>query len=91
MVDNIIIIGGGIVGASFAYHAKINQINKIFLFSDALPGDSQQATTNTWGWVNGYAHDDKEYAALRLDRLNYWAEFFNNIKTHSFPSTSAFF
>jgi len=49
MLNNIIIIGGGIVGASFAYHAKINQINKILLLSDALPGDSKQATTNTWG------------------------------------------
>jgi len=91
VVDNIIIIGGGIVGASFAYHAKINQINKIFLFSDALPGDSQQATTNTWGWVNGYAHNDKEYAALRLASLNYWAELFNNIQTPSFTSKGAFF
>ena len=91
MVRKIIIIGGGIVGASFAYHASLNNIGKIVLFSETLPGDSRQATTNTWGWVNGYANNDKEYASLRLASLNYWPELIKNIETISYTSKGAFF
>ena len=91
MVDSIIIIGGGIVGASFAYHAKKNKISEILLFSEALPGDKKQATTNTWGWVNGYADNDSEYASLRLASLNYWPELIKEIQTTSCSSKGAFF
>ena len=52
-------MGGGIVGASFAYHARLNDIKKISVITETLPGDNQQATTNTWGWVNGYANNDE--------------------------------
>ena len=52
-------MGGGIVGASFAYHARLNDIKKISVITETLPGDNQQATTNTWGWVNGYASNDE--------------------------------
>ncbi len=90
MVSNIIIIGGGIVGASFAYHANLKKIEKISIISDSLPGDAKQATSNTWGWINGYANNDLEYASLRLASLNYWQEL---IKNQIIPCTSkgAFF
>ena len=71
MTSSIIIVGGGIVGASFAYHARLNDIKKISVITETLPGDNQQATTNTWGWVNGYANNDEEYASFRLASLNY--------------------
>jgi glycine/D-amino acid oxidase-like deaminating enzyme len=90
VVSNIIIIGGGIVGASFAYHANLKKIEKISIISDSLPGDAKQATSNTWGWINGYANNDLEYASLRLASLNYWQEL---IKNQIIPCTSkgAFF
>ena len=55
----MIIVGAGIVGASFAYHAFKNNVDKITVLSSHLPGDRNQATSNTWGWVNGYASNDK--------------------------------
>ena len=72
-------MGGGIVGASFAYHAHLNNINEISVITETLPGDKQQATTNTWGWVNGYANNDEEYASFRLANLNYWPKLIENI------------
>ena len=68
----MIIVGAGIVGASFAYHAYQNGVHKITVLSSHLPGDKNQATSNTWGWVNGYASNDKSYATFRLANLNYW-------------------
>jgi glycine/D-amino acid oxidase-like deaminating enzyme len=91
MTSDIIIIGGGIVGASFAYHAHLNRINKISVITDALPGDEQQATSNTWGWVNGYANNDEEYALFRLASLNYWPQLIERIDKTSITSKGAFF
>ena len=84
-------MGGGIVGASFAYHAHLNNINEISVITETLPGDSQQATTNTWGWVNGYASNDEEYASFRLASLNYWPKLMENINYISSTSRGAFF
>ena len=75
----MIIVGAGIVGASFAYHAYQNGVDKITVLSSYLPGDRNQATSNTWGWVNGYASNDKSYATFRLANLNYWPKLINNI------------
>ena len=84
-------MGGGIVGASFAYHAHLNDIKKISVITETLPGDNQQATTNTWGWVNGYANNDEEYASFRLASLNYWPKLIENINNISSTSKGAFF
>jgi glycine/D-amino acid oxidase-like deaminating enzyme len=84
-------VGGGIVGASFAYHAHLNNIKKISVITETLPGDNQQATTNTWGWVNGYANNDEEYASFRLANLNYWPKLIENINNISSTSKGAFF
>ena len=67
----MIIVGAGIVGASFAYHAYQNGVDKITVLSSHLPGDKNQATSNTWGWVNGYASNDESYAKFRMANLNY--------------------
>ena len=91
MISNIIIVGGGIVGASFAYHAYLSKIKKISVITDALPGDERQATSNTWGWVNGYANNDEEYALLRLASLNYWPYLIDSINNTTVTSKGAFF
>ena len=84
-------MGGGIVGATFAYHAHLKNIKKISVITETLPGDNQQATTNTWGWVNGYASNDEEYASFRLASLNYWPKMIKNINNISSTSKGAFF
>ncbi len=91
MLDKVLIIGGGIVGACFAYHAHLRGIKKITVVSSALPGERSQATSNTWGWVNGYASNDKAYAAFRLASVQYWPEFLKNIINLSPTSKGAFF
>ena len=84
------IVGAGIVGASFAYHAYKNGVNKITVLSSHLPGDRNQATSNTWGWVNGYTSNDKSYANFRLANLNYWPKLINYISNLNYTSKGAF-
>ena len=79
MLEKILIIGSGIVGACFAYHARLQGIKKITIVANALSGEKSLATSNSWGWVNGYASNDKSYAAFRLASLQYWPEFIKNI------------
>ena len=86
----MIIVGAGIVGASFAYHAYQNGVDKITVLSSHLPGDKNQATSNTWGWVNGYASNDKSYATFRLANLNYWPKLINYISSLNYTSKGAF-
>ena len=86
----MIIVGAGIVGASFAYHAYKNGVDKITVLSSHLPGDKNQATSNTWGWVNGYASNDKSYATFRLANLNYWPKLINYISNLNYTSKGAF-
>ncbi len=86
----MIIVGAGIVGASFAYHAYRNGLDKITVLSSHLPGDKNQATSNTWGWVNGYAINDKSYAAFRLANLNYWPKLMSNVSNLNYSSKGAF-
>ena len=89
-MKKIIIIGGGIVGASFAYHASLYNSNKITILADALPGDSKQATSNTWGWINGYSNNDKDYADFRLANLDYWPKLLEEVKNSKYTSKGAF-
>ena len=91
MLEKILIIGSGIVGACFAYHARLQGIKKITIVANALSGEKSLATSNSWGWVNGYASNDKSYAAFRLASLQYWPEFIKNINNVSPTSMGAFF
>tara|TARA_Y100001954_G_scaffold145899_1_gene155305 strand:+ start:694 stop:1779 length:1086 start_codon:yes stop_codon:yes gene_type:complete len=86
----MIIIGAGIIGASFAYHANKSGLNQITVLSSDLPGEKNQATTNTWGWVNGYARNDKSYADFRMANLNYWQNIINEISNLKYSSKGAF-
>ncbi len=87
----MIIVGGGIVGASFAYHAKLIGLSDVKILSSTLPGDKAQATSNTWGWINGYAYHDKNYAAFRLANLKYWPKLIDDISNLKRSSKGAFF
>ncbi|MDA9659321.1 FAD-binding oxidoreductase [Alphaproteobacteria bacterium] len=87
----MIIVGGGIVGASFAYHAHLMGVSEITQITGSLLTNKEQATSNTWGWVNGYASNDKKYAAFRLANLKYWSKLINDIKHLTNSSKGAFF
>ena len=89
-MKKIIVIGGGIVGASFAYHASKYDLKKITILTDALPGDTKQATSNTWGWVNGYSDNDKNYADFRLANLDYWPKLLQELNNIMPISKGAF-
>ncbi|MDA9601784.1 FAD-binding oxidoreductase [Alphaproteobacteria bacterium] len=89
-MKKIIVIGGGIVGASFAYHASKYDLKKITILTDALPGDTKQATSNTWGWVNGYSDNDKKYADFRLANLDYWPKLLQELNNIMPTSKGAF-
>ena len=89
-MKKIIVIGGGIVGASFAYHASKYDLKKITILTDALPGDTKQATSNTWGWVNGYSDNDKNYADFRLANLEYWPKLLQELNNIMPISKGAF-
>ncbi len=89
-MKKIIVIGGGIVGASFAYHASKYDLKKITILTDALPGDTKQATSNTWGWVNGYSDNDKNYADFRLANLDYWPKLLQELNNIMPTSKGAF-
>ena len=87
----MIIVGGGIIGASFAYHANLAGLKDVTLLTSTLPGDKTQATSSTWGWVNGYAPNDKNYAAFRLANLKYWPKIINDIANIKMTSQGALF
>ena len=89
-MKKIVVIGGGIVGASFAYHASQYDLKKITLLTEALPGDQRQATSNTWGWVNGYTNNDRRYADFRLANLDYWPKLLQKIQNITHTSKGAF-
>ena len=90
ILKKIIVIGGGIIGASFAYHASKYDLEKITILTDALPGDKKQATSNTWGWVNGYTDNDKTYADFRLANLDYWPKLLQELNNIIPTSKGAF-
>ena len=87
----MIIVGGGIVGASFAYHAHLMGVSEITQITGTLSTNKEQATSNTWGWVNGYASNDKKYADFRLANLKYWSKLIDDIEYLTNSSKGAFF
>jgi glycine/D-amino acid oxidase-like deaminating enzyme len=59
------VVGGGIVGASMAYH--LSQAGaQVTLFEKAQAGSG--ATQNSFAWLNAFV-DDPQYRALRLQSL----------------------
>lgn len=90
MTKRMVIIGGGIMGASFAWHARQRNVADLQLVTAALPGAPQQATSGTWGWINGYADDDPDYAAFRLASLNYWPDLIDSVTGLAASATGAF-
>lgn len=69
----MIIIGGGIIGAAFAYAAARRDIGPIMMI-DAGPGQPApySATAQSWGWVNAATDNDETYFRLRHASMQTW-------------------
>jgi glycine/D-amino acid oxidase-like deaminating enzyme len=69
-VKKIVIIGAGIIGASFAYYLARQGADVTLL-------DSQQsfggvATPNSWAWINASWGNSEKYVQLRLRSIKEW-------------------
>jgi len=66
---NIVVVGGGIVGASIAWHLASEQAN-VTVVAEKLGG---VATPNSFAWINA-ATDDKTYYDFRIKSIEHWVE-----------------
>lgn len=64
------IIGGGIIGASIAYHLARSGAD-VILFEKS--GPAAGATRNSMAWINPLTRD-KHYVSLRLESMQAWRE-----------------
>lgn len=62
MAENIIVVGGGIVGASIAYHLASNGA-KVTILEKSIPASG--ASSKSFGWINANAAETKSYYKLR--------------------------
>ena len=71
-----IVIGGGVVGASIAYHlAKRGGAVTLLDPND----ESQRATRGTMGWINAHAHEDRPFFELRVKSMRMWRTLIDEI------------
>jgi glycine/D-amino acid oxidase-like deaminating enzyme len=72
------VVGGGIVGASIAYHlAQAGAAVTLF----EKTGPAQGATQNSFAWVNAFV-DDTHYRALRLQSLLAYRDLDRTLSLH---------
>ncbi|KAF4448625.1 Opine oxidase subunit B [Fusarium austroafricanum] len=66
---NVVVVGGGIVGASIAWHLS-SQTN-VTIIAEDIGG---VATPNSFAWLNAASSDQKFYYDFRLRSLEHWRE-----------------
>lgn len=66
---NVVVIGGGIVGSSIAWH--LSQEAQVTIVASDLGG---VATPNSFAWINAAAGNPKFYYDLRHYSMNHWRE-----------------
>ena len=64
-----IVIGGGIIGASIAYHLAIAGAQVIVISGTELGG---AATKNSFAWINAAEHKNRAYFNFRLAAISDW-------------------
>jgi len=69
MAKRIVIVGGGIIGASIAYHLALRGAEVTVLDEDELGG---VATSASWGWINASTGNPEPYARLRMHSMRLW-------------------
>ena len=70
MGKRVIIVGAGIIGASFAWHlARAGARVSVF---DALETSGGVATPKSWAWINGSWGNPEPYFRLRHQSMELW-------------------
>lgn len=68
-ISDVVVVGGGIVGASIAYH--LSQNASVTVVAKELGG---VATPNSFAWVNAVSGDPQYYYDFRFRSLERWRE-----------------
>lgn len=66
----IIVVGAGIIGASFALHAAEAGANVLLLDARDQPGGL--ATAKSWAWINASWGNAQNYVRLRMEAMRRW-------------------
>ena len=66
MVERVIIVGGGIIGASIAYHLAQTGVS-VTLLEKAIPASG--ASSKSFGWINAKAAETQSYYKLRREAI----------------------
>ena len=69
--SNIVVIGGGIVGSSIAWHLSHSNNTHVTILASELGG---VATPNSFAWINSASDNDKFYYDFRYRSMKRWAE-----------------
>ncbi|KAG8668429.1 hypothetical protein FPOAC2_07713 [Fusarium poae] len=67
--SNVVVIGGGIVGASIAWH--LSSETNVTVIAEDIGG---VATPNSFAWINAASTDKKFYYDFRLRSMKRWKE-----------------
>lgn len=67
--SNVVVIGGGIVGASIAWH--LSSETNVTVIAEDIGG---VATPNSFAWLNAASSDEKFYYDFRLRSMKRWKE-----------------
>jgi glycine/D-amino acid oxidase-like deaminating enzyme len=67
--SNVVVVGGGIVGASVAWH--LSSETNVTIIAEDIGG---VATPNSFAWLNAASSDKKFYYDFRLRSLEHWRE-----------------
>ena len=70
MAKKVIVVGGGIIGASAAFHLARDGAEVTLLECGAKVGGV--ATAHSWAWLNASWGNPPEYVALRMASLTQW-------------------
>lgn len=72
MTQRVLIIGGGIIGASFAFHLAEAGADVRVLDANRNPGGT--ATPNSWAWINASWGNAPDYVRLRRESMALWRD-----------------
>lgn len=70
MKQNVLVIGGGIIGASFALH--LAEAGADVRLLDANRERGGEATPNSWAWINASWGNAPDYFRLRQESIRQW-------------------